>query len=155
MFVSSEHGIRVQDLKPIPSESRLLGVCTPFIAILSKLTITREIMSDFSGLETCNKTTRSAVLDFSYNLSLGNMDDAFRAIKTVQSKGVWSSLAKMCVKMRRLDVAGVCLGHMGDARAARALRMALADKTLPQEAKLAVLAVQFGMLVSGNCFQNL
>lgn len=148
MFISSDYGIRVQDIKPMPPDSRLLAISTPHIAILHKLSIRREIMSDFLGLETCNKTTRTAILDFSYNLSLGNMDEAFKAIKTVQSVGVWRSLAKMCVKMKRLDVAGVCLGHMGDARAARALRIAIGDKTLQQEAKLAVLAVELGMFVS-------
>lgn len=76
------------------------------------------------------------------------MDAAFRAIKLVQSSGVWASLAKMCVKTRRLDVAGVCLGHMGNAMAARALRLAIADESLPQEAKVAVLAVHLGLLVS-------
>lgn len=76
------------------------------------------------------------------------MDAAFRAIKLVQSNGVWASLAKMCVKTRRLDVAGVCLGHMGNAMAARALRLAMIDETLPHEAKVAVLAVHLGMLVS-------
>lgn len=76
------------------------------------------------------------------------MDAAFKAIKLVQSPGVWNSLARMCVKTRRLDVAGVCLGHMGNAKAARALRLAINDDTLPQEAKLAVLAIQLNMLVS-------
>lgn len=76
------------------------------------------------------------------------MDAAFKSIKLVQSKGVWGSLARMCVKTRRLDVAGVCLGHLGDARAARAVRLAINDKTLPNEAKLAVLAIQLGMIVS-------
>lgn len=76
------------------------------------------------------------------------MDAAFKAIKSVQSCGVWTSLAKMCVKTRRLDVAGVCLGHMKNARAAGALRKAIDDKTLPQEAKVAVLAIQLGLLVS-------
>lgn len=75
------------------------------------------------------------------------MDAAFKAIKSVQSSGVWTSLAKMCVKTRRLDVAGVCLGHMKNARAAGALRKAVADDTLPQEAKVAVLAIQLGLLV--------
>lgn len=75
------------------------------------------------------------------------MDAAFKSIKLVQSAGVWNSLAKMCVKTKRLDVAGVCLGHMGDARAARALRLAVNDASLPHEAKLAVLAVHLGMLV--------
>lgn len=76
------------------------------------------------------------------------MDTAFKAIKLVQSTGVWNSLARMCVKTKKLDVAGVCLGHMGNARAARALRQAIADPNLPQEAKLAVLAIELNMLVS-------
>lgn len=148
MFISSDHGILVQDIKPTPTDTRLLAVSTPHIAMLHKQTIRKQTMTDFVGLESCNKTTRAAILDFSYNLSFGNMDDAFKAIKTVQNVGVWSSLAKMCVKMKRLDVAGVCLGHMGDAKAARAVRLAVGDKTLPVEAKLAVLAIQLGMLVS-------
>lgn len=82
-----------------------------------------------------------------YLIITGNMDAAFKAIKLVQSTGVWSSLARMCVKTRRLDVAGVCLGHIGNARAARALRLAVNDETLPFEAKLAVLAIQLNMLV--------
>ena len=52
----------------------------------------------------------------------------------------------MCVKTRRLDVALVCLGNMGNARAAKAVREAMA---IPEpEARLAMLAVQLGMLVS-------
>ena len=61
------------------------------------------------------------------------------------SVAVWENMARMCVKNRRLDVARVCLGNMGSARAARALREAGAQ---PQpEAQVAVLAVQLGMLV--------
>lgn len=77
------------------------------------------------------------------------MDAAFKAIKLIQSTGVWNSLARMCVKTRRLDVASVCFGHMKNARAAGALRKAIADNTLQLEAKVAVLAVQLGLLV---CF---
>lgn len=155
------------DIRAMDIEARLLAVCTPFIIILKKLTICKEVMSDFNGLESCDKETRKAVLDFSYNLSLGkyfkapcskfnkfffvclgNMDAAFKAIKLVQSPGVWSSLARMCVKTKRLDVAGVCLGHIGNAKAARALRLAVSDDSLQYEAKLAVLAIQLDMLVS-------
>lgn len=54
-------------------------------------------------------------------------------------------MARMCVKTRRLDVARVCLGNMGNARAAKALKEAEAE---PQpEAQVAMLAVQLGMLV--------
>ena len=55
-------------------------------------------------------------------------------------------MAKMCVVSRQLDVAAVCLGNMGNARAAMALRKAREE--LPEiEAQLAVLAIQLDMLV--------
>ena len=51
----------------------------------------------------------------------------------------------MCVRTQRLDVALLCLGNMGSAKAARAVRN---SESIPeQEARLAVLAVQLGMLV--------
>lgn len=54
-------------------------------------------------------------------------------------------MARMCVQTQQLDVAAVCLGNMGNARAAKAVREA---KSIPQpEARLAVLAVQLQMLV--------
>ncbi|CAG9773857.1 unnamed protein product [Ceutorhynchus assimilis] len=146
MFILPENKIKIHDIKAIDSEARLLGLSIPYTVTLQKLSIVREIMSDFSGLENCNSTTKQAVLDFSYHLSLGNMDAAFKSIKLVQSQGVWASLAKMCVKTQRLDVAMVCLGHMGNAKAAAALRTAIQDETLSQECKIAVLAIHLGLL---------
>lgn len=73
MFVSTEHGIRIQDIRATESNSKLLAVCTPHIVTLDKLTIVRHIMNDFAGLENCDKATREAVLDFSFNLSLGKL----------------------------------------------------------------------------------
>lgn len=55
-------------------------------------------------------------------------------------------MGKMCVKTRRLDVAALCLGNMGHARGARALRMAMAEPEL--DARVAMLALQLGMVVS-------
>lgn len=64
------------------------------------------------------------------------------------SRAVWESMAKVCVKTERLDVAIMCLGNMGNARAARAVRQA---KKIPQpQVRLAILAVELGMLVSGS-----
>nr|XP_021330236.1 intraflagellar transport protein 140 homolog isoform X3 [Danio rerio] len=62
----------------------------------------------------------------------------------ISSEAVWENMARMCVKSRRLDVARVCLGNMGNARAARALRDA--EKEPEVEAQVAVLATQLGML---------
>uniref|UniRef100_A0A0M3IML4 ANK_REP_REGION domain-containing protein n=1 Tax=Ascaris lumbricoides TaxID=6252 RepID=A0A0M3IML4_ASCLU len=55
-------------------------------------------------------------------------------------------MARMCVKTRRLDVALVCLGNMGNASGARALRKAM-KSAAPQEVKVAILAIQLGLLV--------
>lgn len=54
-------------------------------------------------------------------------------------------MARMCVKTHRLDVARVCLGNMGNARASRALKQAEAEPE--PEARVAMLAIQLGMLV--------
>ena len=58
-------------------------------------------------------------------------------------------MARMCVKTKRLDVALVCLGNMGNARGARALRES--QKEHEYEARVAMLAIQLGMLVNDLC----
>ena len=61
------------------------------------------------------------------------------------SKKVWESMACMCVRTQQLDVAAVCLGNMGNAMAAKAVRE---SKSIPEpEARLAILAVHLNMLV--------
>lgn len=62
------------------------------------------------------------------------------------SEAVWENMARMCVKTQRLDVAKICLGHMGHARGAKALREA--EQEPEQKARVAVLAIQLGMLVN-------
>ena len=56
------------------------------------------------------------------------------------SESVWENMARMCVKTKRLDVATVCLGNMGNARAAKALREVQKEPEL--DAKVACLAIQ-------------
>jgi len=87
--------------------------------------------------------TTAALLNFSFHLASGNTDEAYKSVKGVQSTGVWESMSKMCVKTGRLDVAKKCLGQMGHARAAGALR---ACEEPEPEAKLAVVAVHLDMV---------
>jgi intraflagellar transport protein 140 len=81
-------------------------------------------MRDFVGMEEVSDSTRDALLDFSYFLTLGKLDEAYRAVKAINSASIWESMAQMCVQTRRLDVAEVCLGNMGHARGTAALRAA-------------------------------
>lgn len=46
--------------------------------------VTQKVMRDFVGLENCDKPTKDAMLNFSFYLSIGNMDDAFKAIKAIK-----------------------------------------------------------------------
>ncbi|XP_018367510.1 PREDICTED: intraflagellar transport protein 140 homolog isoform X1 [Trachymyrmex cornetzi] len=153
LYATSDHGIVVQDVKPIADENcRLLGVHSPHIIILNSeksldkcSKIMQLLMRDFEELGECDSITRKAVMDFSFHISVANMEEAFKAIKSIKNEAVWKSLAKMCVKTKQLNMALLCLGHMKQANAARALREAMQDDTLSLEAQVGILAVELGL----------
>uniref|UniRef100_UPI003AAE6617 intraflagellar transport protein 140 homolog n=1 Tax=Centroberyx gerrardi TaxID=166262 RepID=UPI003AAE6617 len=162
LFCTQEHGLLLQDCYPKPAGLQaLLALDVPYYYFTSPPQtqasrrssaqaaqfphmVSRRALRDFVGLENCEKATRDAMLNFSFYLTIGDMDEAFKSIKLIKSKAVWENMARMCVKTRRLDVARVCLGNMGNARAARALKEAEAEPE--PEAQVAMLAIQLGML---------
>ncbi|CAM9937918.1 intraflagellar transport protein 140 homolog isoform X2 [Lampetra fluviatilis] len=165
LFCSQEHGILLQDsFARAEAHEALLGMQVPYYYFTRKAgkseddveeaegsqapsNLPRMVacrpMRDFVGLEECDKQTREAMLNFSYYLTTGNMDEAFKSIKLIKSEVVWENMARMCVKTQRLDVARVCLGNMGHARGAKALREAQKEPEL--EAQVAMLALQLGL----------
>ncbi len=42
------------------------------------------MMRDFVGLESADTAARDAMMSFSYFLTIGNMDEAFKAIKLIK-----------------------------------------------------------------------
>lgn len=111
--------------------------------------VSSRMMRDFAGLvlprgATVDGPVREALLSFSYQLTIGNMDEAYKAVRAIKSTSVWENMAKMCVKTRRVDVAEVCLGNMGHVRGADAVREAASEPE--PEARIAMLAIQLGML---------
>ena len=100
-------------------------------------------MRDFLGMERADAETRAALLDFNYNLAVGNSDAAFAAVKTIKNPDVWENMAHMCIKNKRLDVAETCLGNMGPVRGARAVRDAAEEPEL--DARVAAVAVHLGL----------
>ncbi|XP_059152845.1 intraflagellar transport protein 140 homolog [Physella acuta] len=168
LFCTPENGILIQDNFSLPPNYvHLMGIEIPYYCFTQKgeinveehqdggiinpetgavsypKRVARKIMRDFVGLEKSDKGTRDAMMNFSFYLTVGNMDEAFKAIKLIKSESVWENMAKMCVKSRRLDVASVCLGNMGHARGAKALREAMAEPEL--DARVAVLAIHLGL----------
>ncbi|XP_078200352.1 intraflagellar transport protein 140 homolog isoform X4 [Callithrix jacchus] len=162
-FISEEHGFLLHESFPRPSAYHsLLGMEVPYYYFTRKpeesdredkvesgchhipQMVARRPLRDFVGLEDCDKATRDAMLHFSFFVTIGDMDEAFKSIKLIRSEAVWENMARMCVKTQRLDVAKVCLGNMSHARGARALREAEQEPEL--EARVAMLAMQLGML---------
>jgi intraflagellar transport protein 140 len=41
-------------------------------------------MPDFEGIGDCDKTTKDAIINFSYHLTIGNLDEAFKAIRAIK-----------------------------------------------------------------------
>jgi intraflagellar transport protein 140 len=82
-----------------------------------------KVMRDFIGLDRLDdaKTTQ-ALLDFSYYLTIGNMDAAYKAVRLIKNPSVWENMAHICVKTKRLDVAEICICNMMYARGAAAIR---------------------------------
>ncbi|XP_076446737.1 intraflagellar transport protein 140 homolog [Babylonia areolata] len=177
LFCTSEQGVLIQDSYSTPQHfTTLMGIEVPYHYFVKKSQnqsaeeggdspsdsivnpetgaitypklVSRKIMRDFVGLEASDKTTRDAMMNFSFHLTTGNMDEAFKSIKLIKSESVWENMAKMCVKSRRLDVASVCLGNMGHARGAKALREAMKEPEL--DARVAVLAIQLGLHEDGE-----
>lgn len=86
-----------------------------------------RILRDFEGMDNIDgmdEATRKALVDFSFHMARGAMDAAYSSVKSLPGDrhSLWENMASMCVKSGRLDVARVCLGHMGHARGARAVR---------------------------------
>ena len=151
LFATQEDGFMVQDSFPIEGET-LLGLQIPYIYFVTSVSSTasdasrvrRQTLRDFIGLEDADSKTKNALLDFSYHLAQGNMDEAYKAVKLIDNKSVWENMAHMCVKSKRLDVAEVCLGQMGHARGAKAVREAKQEPEL--EAQVAMVGIQLGLM---------
>jgi intraflagellar transport protein 140 len=161
LFASSEHGILLQDSFPrAPTHGDLLGIDVPNVyfrnAIQAQTSsegdqgprnnvkVYAKVMRDFVGVTKIDDTTKFALIEFSFNLTLGKLDEAYRAVKAIDSPFIWENMAQMCVKTRRLDVAEVCLGNMGHARGAAALRDSLKENN--PDVSIGVLAIQLGLL---------
>ena len=128
-------------------------VCICHLQVVAKLAaethskVYAKVMRDFVGLEdVMDEQSKLALIEFSYNVTLGKLDEAYRSVKAIDSPSIWENMAHMCVKTKRLDVAEVCLGNMGHARGAAALRAAKLDKFSTLESLMGVVAIQLGLL---------
>lgn len=173
LFVTAEQGILMQDsVRSMGVVGSLFGLSAPHIfyrkvarqardeeAVVSNcesidnIGVLFRTMRDFVGIEHLTDVVKTSLLDFSYFLTLGKLDDAYRVVKEINSPSIWENMAQMCVKSKRLDVAEVCLGNMGHARGAAAVREAKKDGNV--DVAIGVLAIQLGLIEdAANLFRD-
>ena len=155
LWVTSDHGILMQDSFSVdPHNDTLLALAVPHFMFLARPLedptgefaprVRLRAMRDFIGLESVDEETKRDLLSFSFHLTTGNLDEAYRCVKRISSEHIWANIAQQCVKTKRLDVAEVCLANMNNARGVKAVRVA---KQQPEvEVAIAQVAIQLHML---------
>lgn len=86
--------------------------------------INKTTLHDYHKINTDDEIIKNSILNFSFYLTSGNLDEAYKSVKSIQSSAIWEKMAIMCVKSKRLDVAEICIGNMKFARGARSIREA-------------------------------
>jgi intraflagellar transport protein 140 len=55
----------------------------------SNMIILRKSMKDFVGLETVGEDIKQAIMNFSFFLTVGNMDEAYNSVRNIKNNTVW------------------------------------------------------------------
>jgi intraflagellar transport protein 140 len=50
-------------------------------------------MKDFVGLENVSEEIKQAILNFSFFLTVGNMDEAYNSVRNIKNNTVWQNMA--------------------------------------------------------------
>jgi intraflagellar transport protein 140 len=101
-------------------------------------------MKEFQGVSGTDSLSIASIINFNYHLTNGSMEEAYKAIKHINSTEIWKNMAEMSVKMNRIDVAETCFSNMKFARGAKALREMEAQGA-DKEAKIASVALLLNM----------
>ncbi|KAL3931135.1 MAG: hypothetical protein SGPRY_001256 [Prymnesium sp.] len=64
------------------------------------------VMREFVNMEDANEEVQHALVNFYYYLTIGDMDEAHRAVKLVKSTSVWENMAKARERKGRRGVRG-------------------------------------------------
>ncbi|XP_065539645.1 intraflagellar transport protein 140 homolog isoform X5 [Lathamus discolor] len=132
-FSTEEHGFLLQDSFLLPSSYQvLLGIEVPHYYFAKKLffrrgciykplgeaekgqtesgsievsqMVARRPMRDFIGLGDCDKPTLDAMLNFSFYLTAGDMDEAFKSIKLIK-RNLWKWWAQYLESQSEMESA--------------------------------------------------
>jgi len=85
LFVSIDKGVVLSDTVPFIEDLGVVGLHTPHTLVLQKpqaagglLRVARKAMRDYEGVDMSDEKTRLALMEFSFNLTIGNLDDSYK-----------------------------------------------------------------------------
>ncbi|KAK9824666.1 hypothetical protein WJX72_012185 [[Myrmecia] bisecta] len=157
LFAAPQDGLLLHDYQPLATGQGLVGIAAPYLSAVRAAApdsngpstsdrgavVERISMRSFAGMERGDESTRKALLDFSYQMCTGNMDQAYKAVKIIRNATLWENMAHTAIKTKRLDVVLFCLGNMESHKAAQAIREARG--VVEPDARLGTIAVHLGM----------
>lgn len=127
-FYTAATGIKYQDRYRLSQNTlNVFDLKIPFIYIIDrknkdKSEVKRIVLHDFHKIDHEDELIKASILNFSFHLTSGNLDEAYKSVKSIENPAIWEKIAAMSVKSRRLDVAEICIGNMRFARGARSIR---------------------------------
>lgn len=148
-FYTYETGIKAQDRFVLKhSTLDIFALKIPYFYAVERVKgdymIKKTTLHDFQKINHDDELIKNSILNFSFHLTSGNLDEAYKSVKNIQNSAIWEKMAIMCVKCKRLDVAEICIGNMKFARGARSIREAKKEPEI--ETQLAMVAIQLGMV---------
>lgn len=147
-FVTKDHGIKKHDDIEVQTMESIMAIQSPNIMAICKsnsmnplvnYTLFNVFMRQFNGADVKDPISMLAIMNFNYYLAEGNMDEAHKSIKHIDSAEIWKNMAEMSIKIRRVDVAETCVQNMKFARASKALRELDGKDDMSKLASVAIL----------------
>lgn len=147
-FVTKDNGIKKHDDIDVDQIEGIMAIQSPNILAIAKsnqmntlvnYTLNNIYMKQFSGADSKDPISLQAIMNFNYHLTDGNMDEAHKSIKHIDSAEIWKNMAEMSIKTRRVDVAETCIANMKFARGAKALRELEGKDDMSKLASVAIL----------------
>jgi intraflagellar transport protein 140 len=113
---------------PMNSDN-LVAVHIPYVIFSKKVDFASErnhffvsmILREYEGVDLNEAQILRTVTDFCYHLTVGDIDHVIKLVKLIKNDAVWINLTQLCIKMRRMKLARLCLGKLRNAKALRTI----------------------------------
>ncbi|KAJ2999283.1 hypothetical protein HDV02_003216 [Globomyces sp. JEL0801] len=129
-FFATENEFVFKDTTQVPQTAEKLSALYLPYQIFYKKTefkaepsehFSKNIIKEYNGIDPNDEVIVKTITEFCCNLATGDIDDAIKVVKLIKNDAVWENMAQVCIKMRRMKLAILCMGKLKNAKALRTL----------------------------------